>query len=147
MQLWFFLVNQLKSLLMKQCKEVPQIVSPSRKQSPDKVPCVCVRLFVRLCLLRRLIYNSYRKQTTLTLSFFVDPPQIFFLSFLSVNTSCSRSDPWRPRSSSARYVMAQTTCSFHVSSFIHFHLSLSLCSSAGEAAGPGRAPPNGHSGK
>ncbi|XP_075906954.1 serologically defined colon cancer antigen 8 homolog isoform X1 [Nelusetta ayraudi] len=29
-------VNQLKSLLMKQCKEIPQAVSPSRKQSPSK---------------------------------------------------------------------------------------------------------------
>lgn len=38
-------VNQLKSLLMKQCKEIPQVVSPSRKQSPSKVLCVCVCVF------------------------------------------------------------------------------------------------------
>ncbi len=31
-------VNQLKSLLLKQCREIPAPLSPSKKHSPSKVP-------------------------------------------------------------------------------------------------------------
>ncbi len=37
-------VNQLKSLLLKQCREIPSALSSSKKQSPSKVDCSYVHI-------------------------------------------------------------------------------------------------------
>lgn len=42
-------VNQLKSLLLKQCKEIPAPLSPSRKQSPSKVEYAALHFYIIIC--------------------------------------------------------------------------------------------------